>query len=92
MNTDTKFLTIMSPEADQALDALDAEQVDATLNFVAITLPNITRRDAVVKATTPFGTIFTFQVPETSVLVNCLNGHNQDGQRIMIVAGIGVAR
>lgn len=92
MTNATKFHTIMSPDADEALDALDADQMDATLGFLAVTLPNVVRRDAVVKAPSPMGTVFTFQVPETKVLVTCLNGHAQSGERVMIVLGVGVAQ
>jgi hypothetical protein len=89
MNTDTKFKTIVAPEADQALDTLTAEALEPTLAFLAIALPNITRRDAITKVNTPLGTIFVFQVPEAPVVVTCLNGHNQDGERVMIVVGVG---
>lgn len=92
MNTDTKFKTIVAPEADATLDALDADALDATLAFLATTLPNIVRRDAVTKVNSPLGTIFVFQVPETKVIVTCINGHNQDGERIMIVVGVGTLK
>lgn len=87
MTTQQKFHTIMSPEADAALDALGEHDREVALTFVAETLPNVTRRTAVSKATTPFGTIFTFRAG--TVIFTCLNGHNHDGERLMIVAGIG---
>jgi len=90
MTAATKFQTIVSPEADAAIDTLGPDVLEPTLTFLAVTLPDITRRDAVSKGTTPFGTIFTFQVPETPVIVTCLNGHNQNGERLMIVVGLGV--
>lgn len=89
MNTDTKFKTIVAPEADQALDTLTAEALEPTLAFLAGTLPNIVRRDAITKVNSPLGTIFVFQVPDAPVIVTCINGHNQDGDRIMIVVGVG---
>jgi len=87
MTAATKFHTIVSPEADAAIDSLGEHDTERVLDFLANTLPNIRRRDAVSKGTTPFGTIFTFRVG--SVIVTCLNGHNQDGERLMIVVGLG---
>lgn len=87
MNTDTKFRTILSPEADAMFDALETDDRETLIDFVFNTLPNIVRRDALVKATTPVGTLFVFQIPGTTMIVTCFDGHDQNGGRVMIVAG-----
>lgn len=89
MTTETKFNIAVAPEADEALDALSEENRDRTLAFIAVELPNVVRRTAVSKATTPFGTIFVFQVPDTGVIVTTLNGRNHDGERVMLAIGVG---
>lgn len=88
MTTDTKFHTVVSPEADAQIDTLGEHAIDA-LGFTADVIPNIVRRDAISKAATPMGTVFVFQVPNTPVVVTCLNGHNERGDRVMLVLGFG---
>lgn len=86
MPSDTKFHTLMSPEADGHLDAMSEQARETALTFVSEQLPNIRRRDAVMKSSTPMGTLFNFAASD-SVIVTCLNGHAQDGSRIMIIVG-----
>lgn len=90
MATAQKFKTILSPDTDVAIDKLNDDDQTAVVAWLDGTLPNIVRRDAIVKANTPVGTIFVFQIPDTKIIVTTANGHDAEGNRVMLVIGLGV--
>lgn len=84
-----KFTVLMTSEADASVDTLpNAPIVETALRFISEELPNITRRDAIIKANLPIGTVYTFRVPSSQTIVNVLYGRNTSGQRTMIILGV----
>lgn len=79
MNTTAKFQIVTTTEFDHSLDGLGAEARKDLLDWMMDDLANIRRRDAIAKANTPMGTVFTFQ--HGALIVTALYRRMGDDQR-----------